>query len=378
MAPSDARVVIREVSKQFVRQGGARVNAVDNVSLDVKAGEFVVLLGPSGCGKSTLLRCVAGLERPDQGEIRIHGRQMFSAKDGLMLPPEERDISMMFQSYALWPHMSVRKNIAYPLETRRVAKDDVRTRVDAIMAKMAIPELADEYPGHLSGGQQQRVALARSLVTDPEVILFDEPLSNLDAKIRKHLRVEISRMQREFGFSAIYVTHDQEEAMHIADRVVIMRQGRLVRVGESRNIYEKPESRYVAGMLGWVNEFKGNIAALNSGTSGPTALVDSGIGRVIADARGQSDLAPGNPVWVGMRPQAIAISRSKPQDGEGRNQWKGTVVRSTFLGAHMDHLVRVADAIVEVWSTGSEAYPEGEDVWLSAAPALLFAAEGDQ
>jgi len=366
------RVVLTNVTKRFVRRDGTSVAALHDVSLDVAAGEFVVLLGPSGCGKTTLLRCVAGLERPDAGEIILKNRTVFSAERGTYLPPEERDISMMFQTYALWPHMTVRKNIAYPLRARKVNAEETNARVERIMSVMEIKHLADEYPAQLSGGQQQRVGLARSLVTDPDVVVFDEPLSNLDARVRKRLRVEVAQMQRDYGFSAIYVTHDQEEAMHIADRIVMMQDGGLVRVGDSRSIYERPQSRYVAGFIGSFNEFKGTAVETYSEGSTTYVLVDTSIGIVRATLGAGADPASGDEVWAGIRPEGLRLLPASDATGPRGTQWPAQVVRATFLGTHMEYLVRVGETVMEAWSGDTAALPEGSNVTLSGLDFVVL------
>jgi iron(III) transport system ATP-binding protein len=367
------RVVLRDVTKRFVRRDGTSVSALHDVSLEVRPGEFVVLLGPSGCGKTTLLRCVAGLERPDAGEIILKGKTVFSADRGTYLPPEERDISMMFQTYALWPHMTVRKNIAYPLRARKVRPDETNARVDRIMSTMEIGHLANEYPAQLSGGQQQRVGLARSLVTDPDVVVFDEPLSNLDARVRKRLRVEVAQMQRDYGFSAIYVTHDQEEAMHIADRIVMMQDGGLVRVGDSRSIYERPQTRYVAGFIGSFNELKGSVVeTYNEGTR-TYVLADTPIGIVRATLDAASSYQQGEDVWLGVRPEGFQLLATSDVSGPRGTQWPAHIVRATFLGTHMEYLVRVGDTVVEAWSGDTVALPEESEIVLSATAFVVLA-----
>ncbi|WP_324278085.1 ABC transporter ATP-binding protein [Blastococcus brunescens] len=236
-ASSTPVVEVSNLVKRFRRESGAVVNAIDDVSFEVAAGDFVVLLGPSGCGKTTLLRAIAGLETPDQGAIRIGGRAVFSAADRVEVPPERRDISMIFQSYALWPHMTAFKNVAYPLQSRRgrkVAKDEIARRVRQALELVGVGELETQYPGQMSGGQQQRIALARALVNNDELVLFDEPLSNVDAKVREQLRFELVSMQRKLGFSALFVTHDQTEAMELAHRIAVLDSGRIAQFGTPR------------------------------------------------------------------------------------------------------------------------------------------------
>ena len=232
-----SRLVIKNLTKRFDSAA-----AVDRVSLDVKEGEFVTLLGPSGCGKTTTLRTVAGFYQPDDGEIYFNDRLMNN------VPPNKRNTSMCFQSYALFPHMNVRENIAFGLKMRKVPQEEQKKRVDRALEMLSLGGLGERKPGQLSGGQQQRVALARAIVTEPDILLFDEPLSNLDAKLRVQVRVEIREMQKRLGITSIYVTHDQDEALAISDRIVVMNQGRIEQIGDPHSIYLHPKTSFVAGL----------------------------------------------------------------------------------------------------------------------------------
>src|SRR5215217_2583279 len=240
-----------------------RVHAVDDVSLEVKDGELFTLLGPSGCGKTTTLRCIAGLEMPDAGEIAVGDRVLFSSARGVRVPANERGLGMVFQSYAIWPHMNVYKNVAFPLQVlprrRRPAKQEVRERVERALAVVQLDHLAGRQATDLSGGQQQRLALARALVLEPPLLLLDEPLSNLDAKLREEMRFELKRLQRELGITGIYVTHDQVEALAMSSRVAVMRDGRIEQVDHPRAIYERPKSRFVADFIGTSNFIDGTV-----------------------------------------------------------------------------------------------------------------------
>jgi len=233
------------------------MTAVDNVNLKTNPGETVALLGPSGCGKTTTLRCIAGLERPDSGEIWIDGKPV-STKN-VFVPPEKRNIGMVFQSYALWPHMTVFNNVAYPLKIRKFGKNEIKQRVNDVLEMMGLKEMSERYPHQLSGGQQQRVALARAIVYQPRLLLMDEPLSNLDAKLREHMRYELRRLLKKIGITAVYVTHDQEEAFVIADRIAIMNNGKVIQVGKPMEIYENPLNSFIAGFIGRVNIFKARV-----------------------------------------------------------------------------------------------------------------------
>lgn len=249
-----SRVEVHGLRKTF--GGKVSMTAIESLELEIQEGEFLALLGPSGCGKTTTLRSVAGLERPDQGTITIGDTTVFDAGAGINIRPDRRQLGMVFQSYALWPHMSVGKNIAYPLKARRQSAALRGGRVDEIARMVECDHLLDRLPGQLSGGQQQRVALARALVAQPEVILFDEPLSNLDARLRDQMRAEIHRIHRSRPFTAIYVTHDQSEALALGHRIAIMRAGQLEQLGTPEEIFERPVSEYVAGFIGMANRLE--------------------------------------------------------------------------------------------------------------------------
>ena len=238
-------IEIRNVTKKF----GA-VAALDRVDLTIDEGNFVVLLGPSGCGKSTLLRAVAGFERPEEGEILIGGEVVFSSRRGIMVPPGKRQVGMVFQSYALWPHMKVYDNVGFGLTVKGISTEEMHRRVDEVLRQLSMEELGDRYPSQLSGGQQQRVALARLLATKPSVFLMDEPLSNLDARLRLDMRSEIKRIHRDCGVTTIYVTHDQTEAMTMANDIVVINEGRIQQIGTPREIYNRPANLFVAEFVG--------------------------------------------------------------------------------------------------------------------------------
>jgi len=352
-------VSIRSLEKAFRREDGSRTRAIDGVSLDVLPGEFVVLLGPSGCGKTTLLRSIAGLEEPDAGEIEIRGEPVFASSRGIDVAPERRRLAMIFQSYALWPHMTAFQNVAYPLQGRRTKKKEIAERVGAVFELVGIPELQRQYPGQMSGGQQQRVALARALVAGGDLVLFDEPLSNVDAKVREQLRFELLSMQRELGFAAVYVTHDQAEAMELAHRIAVMRAGSIVQVAPPQTIYTEPATRYVASFVGTSNELEGTVTDVGDGF----AEVDTAIGRV----RGVSaeGVDAGEPAIAMCRPERLRLAASEP---ESPNRWRGEVRASAFLGANVEHVVDVAGRTFRAWSVDTRLLEQGTEVWMSAEP----------
>ena len=326
-----ARVILAEVKKSF----GA-TQAVDNFSLDVAEGEFVALLGPSGCGKTTVMRMIAGIAEPDSGEITIGGKPVVG------LPPERRNVGLVFQSYALFPHMTVEGNVAFGLEMQHLPRSEINRRVTAILAIVDLTAQAKRHPRQLSGGQQQRVALARALVTEPDVLLLDEPLSNLDAKLREHLREDIRNLQRRLGITAIYVTHDQSEALALADRVVVMSGGRIVEAGSPRALYQTPRHRFTAEFLGQTNIF--TATATNRAIRFPWGSERTGWkGR-----SGQIDLS--------VRPEDISIQAA--QDGHG------VVTDVTFLGADIEHKLDLDGLTVRTRSSGNAAtaFPVGTRV----------------
>ena len=356
---SEPIVSVRRLAKSFRREDGTHARAIDGVSLDVTPGEFVVLLGPSGCGKTTLLRSIAGLEQPDDGTIVIRGETVFAADAGVDRPPEKRRLSMIFQSYALWPHMTAFQNVAYPLQSRRVKKREIAERVGRVFELVGIPELQRSYPGQMSGGQQQRVALARALAGDADLILFDEPLSNVDAKVREQLRVELLSMQRELGFAAIYVTHDQAEAMELAHTVAVMREGQIAQIGPPQQIYLRPATRYVADFVGSSNELQGTLSSLDGGV----ALVETDLGEVHGVAA--DGVAPGDRVVVICRPERTRIAKDEP---DSPNRWHGEVSAGVFLGPNIEHVVHVGRHIFRVWSVDTRVLDTGMPAWLYVDP----------
>ena len=356
---TDPIVSIRDLSKAFRREDGSRAHAIDGISIDVSPGEFLVLLGPSGCGKTTLLRSIAGLEQPDAGTIAIRGKTVFEA-GRLDVPPERRRLSMIFQSYALWPHMTAYKNVAYPLQNRRLKKREISERVGRVFELVGIPELQHSYPGQMSGGQQQRVALARALAGDADLILFDEPLSNVDAKVREQLRFELLGMQRDLGFAALYVTHDQAEAMELANTIAVMGAGKIAQLGPPREIYLEPASRYVADFVGSSNELAGIVRALN----GEFVTVATELGDV--RGVGADGVAVDSKVIVVCRPERTRLAREEP---ECPNRWRGNVRAAAFLGPNLEHVIKVGEHTFRTWSVDTTLLEAGAAAWLYVEPA---------
>jgi iron(III) transport system ATP-binding protein len=349
-----AFLTIERLEKRF-----GEVTALHSVSLSAEQGEMLVLVGPSGCGKTTCLRCIAGLERPTSGRIRIGERVITAIEDGVFVPPEKREIGMVFQSYAVWPHMTVFENVAYPLRAMGVGGDELRRRVLEALKLVQLEPLAQRYSSQISGGQQQRVALARSLVGAPKLLLFDEPLSNLDANLRLQMRIEIKELQRRLGFTAVYVTHDQAEAMAIADRIAIMEKGVLQQVGAPRDIYERPANCFVAGFMGTTNLLQGTVAATDGG--GALVRTNSGVEVRVAKADG---VAAGASVWVSIRPEALQISA-----GGGANTWPAILRLATYIGESIIYKADLGGHSVELHAPPNEDHPAGAGVTLAADPA---------
>ncbi|MCC7272219.1 MAG: ABC transporter ATP-binding protein [Alphaproteobacteria bacterium] len=347
-------ISVDNLTKRF---GGLTV--VHGISFTVAKGEFISLLGPSGCGKTTTLRCIAGLDDADGGEIRIADRVVSAPDKGIGVPAHERQIGMVFQSYAIWPHMTVAANVGFPLAIRKVAAREVEKQVDDALEIVGMRHLRERQPSQLSGGQQQRVALARAIVGRPRVLLFDEPLSNLDAKLREGTRAEIRQLQRELDVAAVYVTHDQEEALSMSDRVIVMDSGRITQTGTPKELYRRPANRFVADFVGRASFI--DVARVNgSGWTTPGGVVlridDAG---APAAARYQAML----------RPESVAMVRgtASAAAGDTANTLHGRVVESQYLGAHTEYLVDVSGARVKVHSR--------EDFDLGTEVTLRFPAE---
>jgi len=304
---------IRNLTKRF-----GETIALEDFDLEVERGEILVLLGPSGCGKTTLLRSVAGLERPDAGEIYLEKELVFSREKKISVPPYKRRVGMVFQNYALWPHMNVFDNIAYPLRVKGFSRGETRRRVEEILALVHLEGLERRYPHELSGGQQQRAALARALVMEPRLLLLDEPLSNLDARLREELREELKRIQREVGITMIYVTHDQAEAMAIADRIALMERGRLIQIGPPRELYEHPKTEFVARFIGMTNLLPCRVVEAEGRKA---ILLPNGAAAEVGDLDGLSE---GTAV-LSVRPEDIVLSR----DGGGV---EGKIEEVVYLG----------------------------------------------
>lgn len=341
-----------ELSHLTKRYGELAV--VDDISLTIEHGQLVCLLGPSGCGKTTTLRLIAGFVEPSAGEIRVGDKLISSPAN--TVPPERRNMSMIFQSYALWPHMTVSENIVYGLTIRKLDRDTIASKLEAILATTKLGELAQRYPGELSGGQQQRVALARALIVDPETLLLDEPLSNLDANLREEMRFEVRRLHDAYRYTTVYVTHDQSEAMTTADLICVMNAGKIEQAGSPEDIYDRPQSEFVARFIGSSNVITGKAL---DGERVEFAGVPL---RVIG-----APIKAGMAAAVSIRPHDISISATRPAQTE--NLMPGTVTRQVFLGGSRDYVVEAKDGTqLRIVTPAQDNIPQGSDVWLHLPP----------
>ena len=339
-----------------------RVVAVDNLSFTAKTGEFLTLLGPSGCGKTTTLRLIAGLERPESGDIHLGSRLLSSSASGIFVPPERRGMGMVFQSYAIWPHMTVFENVAFPLRELRVSRAEILDRVMTILETVGLGGLHDRPAPMLSGGQQQRVALARALVSKPEVLLLDEPLSNLDARLREEMRFELRDMQARLGITSIFVTHDQAEAMTLSDHIIVMKAGRVEQEGSPEDVYEQPRTRFVMDFLGRANHLPAQIVRSDEG--GWAAIVDGGsFGLPVG---GAGEWTEGQDVLVAFRPEAVRVEAAE-RDGA----WVGAVRSSVYIGGRVEYIVDLGGFTVRAAGPSDGRLPDATRARLHVSPGAV-------
>lgn len=362
MAVNSLPVTLKDITKIFIDpHSKSKVLAVDNISIKINAGELVTLLGPSGCGKTTTLRMVAGFELPTEGKIFVGDNEI------TMLMPNQRDTAMVFQSYGLFPHMTVAQNVGYGLKIRKMSKSTIAERVNKILDLVGLANLGDRPPARLSGGQQQRVALARALVVEPSVLLLDEPLSNLDALLREQMRIEIRRIQKTLGITAIYVTHDRIEAMSLSDRIIVMNKGKIAQVGSPSDVYINPTSEFVAGFIGKATFFPVEIDSVVSGVA--KVFLD---GKQINIKRGADEVADAKEGKVLTRPESLKLVE------KGTGQITGTVKYNVYLGNTVESYIetKFGELMCQIDNPAiNKIYNEGEEVDIEIKPEIskLFA-----
>jgi len=350
-----AKITLVGLTKSYGAKTAAK--ALDGIDLEIADGEVMALVGPSGCGKTTTLQLLAGFIKPDAGTITVGDRLVSSAQ--AVVPPERRRMSLIFQSYAVWPHKTVYENVAYGLHVQRLSRSEIEDRVKRVLQTVRMTDLAQRYPSELSGGQQQRVALARAVVVEPETLLLDEPLSNLDANLREEMRFEIRRVHDTTGITMVYVTHDQAEAMVAADRIAIMQGGHIAQVGTARELYERPASAFVATFLGRTNTLDAKLV-------GPGAADVCGAHFRVRD---DAIASPDGRATLCVRPHEVSMRAAEPSDtpgyhGNGNNLLVGTIVRETYLGDAHDYLIAIGDEEFRVARLPDQRYAVGSNVVL--------------
>jgi iron(III) transport system ATP-binding protein len=357
--------LIENLRKTFMAPGQTEVHAVDGISLGVETGKLITLLGPSGCGKTTTLRCLAGLERPEAGRIVIGNKTVFDSKRNIFVAASDRGIGMVFQSYAIWPHMTVFENVAFPLKVardRKYSSAEIKDKVSRALDMVRMSGFESRSATQLSGGQQQRLAFARGLVREPQILLLDEPLSNLDAKLREQMRVELKRLQKRLGITTVYVTHDQSEALALSDEIAVFNAGKIIQRGTPQDIYRHPKSQFVADFIGSAN-FLSGTAQEGTGADG-TAMVKTPYG-VFRCSFAQA-VSPGQSVLVSARPEDLALSEKSPADG--LNVLAGKIAHRVFLGEVVDYLVDTGGAEIRVRVKPEQDFHVGQAVHVSVAP----------
>ena len=360
---------------EYKNELGQPVKAAQDVSIDVPEGHFFTLLGPSGCGKTTTLRSIAGLERPNAGEITVADVVVYSARRNVFVPPNQRGFGMVFQSYAIWPHMDVFNNTAFPLQVgkKNYSRDEIDAKVMKVLKAVQLDHLRDREATKLSGGQQQRLALARALVMEPKLLLLDEPLSNLDAKLRELMRFELKRLQRELRITTIYVTHDQSEALALSHQIAVMNAGRIQQIGTPREIYERPQSQFVADFVGTTNFVDGTVRSVDAEDG--YYIIDTELGAL--RSLSVEAVRPGQHVILSIRPEDVRLSETQP--AEGHNVIRGVVDQKVFLGESLDWQLKVGSRTV-LSRTHPTIYTKvGETVWahIDAAKCVAMPAAAE-
>jgi iron(III) transport system ATP-binding protein len=360
-ARSENVLSVKSLYTEYPGERGKAIRAAQDISFEVPDGKLFTLLGPSGCGKTTTLRSIAGLERPQSGEIAVGGRLVYSSEQGIFVAPNRRGFGMVFQSYAIWPHMNVYQNAAFPLEVRggKLNRKEIAAKVMRVLRAVALDDLADRAATKLSGGQQQRLALARALVMEPQLLLLDEPLSNLDAKLRERMRFELKRMQRELQLTTVYVTHDQTEALALSHMIAVMNEGRIMQIGTPRDIYERPSDRFVADFVGTTN-FLDAIVVTTDG--GRRCRVRTALGDLSVEC--VEHLTANDAVVVSVRPEDVELSELPQQYTDGDNFCTGAVRAKAFLGDCLDFQVEIGDFILLARAHPSLRTPVGGQVYV--------------
>jgi iron(III) transport system ATP-binding protein len=361
-------IEVKSLVKIYADGKDVGVKAVDEISFTVEDGRFYTLLGPSGCGKTTTLRCIAGLEKANGGEIVVAGQKVYSASDGRFVPAYRRPIGMVFQSYAIWPHMTVFENVAFPLRVgkQRFSGEEVRKKVRSALQQVEMGGYEDRMATQLSGGQQQRLALARALVREPQVLLLDEPLSNLDAKLRERMRVELRELQRRLRITTLYVTHDQIEALSMSNVIAVMNAGVIIQEGAPREIYLQPKNKFVAQFIGSTNQLNGQIIKVENDATG---VVRTEVGELCCGLI--SDVAIGSNVVVVVRPESIVLHQQKPSRTE--NVIEGKVGMAMFLGEYLDCTVEMGQIILQTHQAHSVQVRRGDGIWVELPSAECMA-----
>lgn len=353
-----AFIKIQNLFKRF-----KKVVAVNRIQLEVNKGEMLTLLGPSGCGKTTTLRCIAGLEKPDEGEIIIDGKPMLSKG---FVHPSKRGIGMVFQNYAVWPHMKVLNNIVYGLKIQKIERQEIHERAQHVLELVGLSGLENRYPSQLSGGQQQRVALARALVGNPKVLLLDEPLSNLDAKLREKMRFEIKSLVRRMGITSVYVTHDQAEAMVISDRIAIMDSGNVVQIGTAEDIYQKPANKFVADFIGTMNFMEGEIVQPLEDKKSVYVRTEFSE-KMLCKIPDTRETTTGEKVFASIRPEDVEVF-AEPPETKKNNLFKGTVMHKAYLGNFLYFFVSIDGTMIRVQVPHYLPQEEGQELYLFINP----------
>lgn len=355
------QIVLDNVTKAFPTKSGSPIIAVNSVNLNVKEGEIFSFLGPSGCGKTTTLRMIAGFEDLSEGEIRLGEKVVSSSKRKLYVPPEDRGLGMVFQAFAVWPHLNVFENVAFPLRVMKKSKSEVNEGVKKALHHTNLSNLANVYPSDLSGGQQQRIALARAIVTNPKIMLLDEPLSNLDPKLREHMRFEIKELQQKFNFTIIFVTHDQSEAMAMSDRMLVMDMGNIIQVDTPTNLYNKPVNKFVYGFLGlsnFLNVVREDDKVYPDGSKGIQIPLE------------WSEHIDSNEGVIATRPNEIELVRSEDSQG-----LKGQIIRRNYLTTGIEYIVQIGTQTIRVHTSHQNIHPVGEIVAMKLVNPMWYERE---